>query len=56
MDYCDGEFVKSHDFFNGDEVRLQIIAYYDEVEICNPLGSHSGVQKLGKCLPSLTCS
>lgn len=27
---------------------LQIIAYFDEIEVCNPLGSRSGVHKLGK--------
>ena len=26
---------------------LQLIFYYDDVEICNPLGSKRSVQKLG---------
>ena len=26
--------------FSQDPHALQIIAYYDEVELCNPLGTH----------------
>ena len=27
-----------------------LILYFDELEVCNPLGSHSGVHKLGKSI------
>lgn len=34
-------------FFKNNPHSLQVIAYYDEVETCNPLGSSSGKYKLG---------
>ena len=46
-DYCDGELFRTHNLFSIHCNALQIIAYFDEVEVCNPLGSHSGLQKLG---------
>ena len=46
-DFCDGERYKNHPLFSKDASALQIIAYYDEVEICNPLGSHVKQHKLG---------
>ena len=46
-DFCDGELFKSHVLFSKDPKALQIIAYYDELEVCNPLGSHVKVHKLG---------
>lgn len=44
-----------------DHPFLQVIAYFDEVEVCNPLGSRMKTHKLGKfryCkfLPLLTYS
>lgn len=47
-DFCDGSLFKSHPLFQCDPLALQLITYYDEVEVCNPLGSHRGVNKLGK--------
>ena len=41
---------KSHPLFKEDPLALQIIAYYDDVEVCNPLGSHRGINKLGKMI------
>ncbi len=26
---------------------LQLVAYFDEVEVCNPLAGHAGIHKLG---------
>lgn len=49
-DYCDGELFKSHELFGCHESAIQIIMYFDEVEICNPLGGHNGIHKLGKCM------
>lgn len=48
-DYCDAELYKSISLFNDDSIEhpLQIIMYYDDVEICNPLGGQAGVHKLG---------
>ncbi len=44
-DMCDGSVFKEHPVFKGDN----IIAYYDEIELCNPLGSSTKKHKLG-CL------
>ena len=38
-DFCDGEVVKNHPLFSTDPQALQIVAYYDELEVCNPLGT-----------------
>ena len=46
-DLSDGEIYKNHELFSNSTNSLQIVAYYDEVETCNPLGSYSGKHKLG---------
>lgn len=46
-DFCDGTTFANHSLFSQDPCALQIVAYYDEVEICNPLGSHIKQHKLG---------
>ena len=46
-DISDGKVFKNHPFFKNHPKGLQIIAYYDEVETCNPLGSSSRKFKLG---------
>lgn len=46
-DFCDGSMYREHPVFSTDQHALQIIAYYDEVEMCNPLGSHVKKHKLG---------
>lgn len=46
-DFCDGSIFREHPIFSTDPNALQIIAYYDEVEMCNPLGSHVKKHKLG---------
>ncbi len=46
-DLCDGSLFHEHPLFSKDPYGLQIIAYYDEVEMCNPLGSHIKKHKLG---------
>lgn len=51
-DYCDGAMYKTHSLFSvGSEIPpLEIMAYYDDVEVCNPLGSRAKKHKLGmKC-------
>ncbi|KAM3583191.1 uncharacterized protein V6R79_011079 [Siganus canaliculatus] len=45
-DIIDGELMKSHPLFSAQPSALQIIIYSDEIEICNPLGSHASKNKL----------
>ena len=47
-DYRDGQLFKEHPLFSNDNQALQLIIYFDEVEVANPLGAHRGVHKLGK--------
>ena len=47
-DYCDGLQFKTHALFSSEPHSLQIMLYFDEVEICNPLGSSSKIHKIGK--------
>lgn len=51
-DYCGAELCKSIPLFNGttSDNSLQIIMYFDESEICNPLGGQAGIYKLGNFL------
>ena len=46
-DYCDGEQFKAHPLFTKDPCALQIQLYYDNFEICNPLGANVKKHKLG---------
>ena len=46
-DYCDGSIFQEHSLF---AVGLQILLYYDELEICNPLGTKVKIHKLGTLL------
>ncbi len=36
-DFCDGTFVQNHELFSNDDTALQILLYYDDVNLCNPL-------------------
>ena len=47
-DYCDGEQFKQHELFQEDPCALQIRLYYDDLEICNALGSKTKKHKLGR--------
>ena len=57
-DYCDGLMFKSHPLFSShfDYPSLEIILYYDGVEVCNPLGSRAKKHKLGKITNNYTKS
>ena len=33
-DYCDGTIYQSHDLFSTVPSSLEILAYYDDVEVC----------------------
>ena len=48
-DYCDRSFCKNHPLFSDDDTALQIVAYFDELEVTNPIGSYVNIHKLG-CL------
>lgn len=54
-DFCDGEHFKSHPLFSTNPTSLQIIAYYDELEVVNPIGSYIAKHKLG-CLFFTLCN
>ena len=49
QDFCDGSAFKNHLLFSKDPEALQIIAYFDELEVTNPIGSYVHTHKLG-CL------
>ena len=46
-DYCDGEAFASHTIVSSDETAIQIQLYYDDIDVCNPIGSKSVIHKLG---------
>lgn len=46
-DYCDSIAAQSHPLFGQDKKSLQILLYFNEVELCNPLGSSRKIHKLG---------
>ena len=47
--YCDEAIYKTHNLYseNTRNPSLEIMAYYDDVEVCNPLGSRDKMHKLG---------
>ena len=61
-DLCDGTAYKEHPLFSKDETALQIMLYYDDLEVANPIGSRSTKHKLGKqelcihCMCLYACS
>ena len=48
-DYRDGCVCKNHPLIGNDNKALQIVAYFDELEVTNPIGSYVKTHKLG-CL------
>lgn len=46
-DICDGSIYKDHTIFQQDPKGLQLMLYFDDVEICNPLGKGAGTHKVG---------
>ena len=46
-DYCDGSAYGTHPLFSQTFPSLEIMLYYDDVEVCNPLGSRAKTHKLG---------
>ena len=49
-DFCDGSDFKNHPLFSQDKKCLQLMLYYDDVEVCNPLGSKVKLHKLGRLI------
>lgn len=45
--FLDGDFVNHHPFFSRYPQALRLQVYYDELETTNPLGSKTGIHKLG---------
>ena len=46
-DLCDGDGFWQHSLFSASTNSLQILFYYDDVEVCNPLQSSRLKHKLG---------
>lgn len=46
-DFCDGNAFKKHMLYSKDPQALQIQLYYDDIDVCNPIGSKSVIHKLG---------
>ncbi len=46
-DYCDAKRYREHPLFSLNHSALQLIIYYDELELCNPLGSRRKIHKIG---------
>jgi len=46
-DYSDGEAFATHPLFSVHTRALQIFLYYDELELCNALGSKVKIHKIG---------
>ena len=46
-DYSDGSQFKEHLLYKDHPEALQIHLYFDELEVCNPLGSRALKHKLG---------
>ena len=46
-DYCDASACCTHPLFSIQPRALQIMLYYDDVEVCNPIGSRAKIHKLG---------
>ena len=45
-DVCDSELFQKYPSFQQHENALQLLVYFDEIEVCNPLAGHAGVHKL----------
>ena len=39
-DVCDSKCLREHPLFSTDPLALPLIMFYDELELCNPLGTH----------------
>lgn len=46
-DYCDGSEFHGHASFAHEPKALQLMLYFDELEVCNPLGTKTNTHKSG---------
>ena len=46
-DFCDSVQAKTHPLFSNDKTALQLLLFYDELEVCNPIGSSRKKHKIG---------
>ena len=46
MDFCDGDYLQRHPVFKRNKHALQIILYTGDLEIVNPLGTHTRKHKV----------
>lgn len=46
-DYCDASFIRNDPYLQDNENALELVLYFDEVEVCDALASHRGERKLG---------
>ena len=49
-DFCDAEAYEEHPLFSKCDTALEIMFYYDDVDVCNPIGSRTKIHKLGKLM------
>ena len=49
-DFCDSKHASSHALWGSETHALQIFLYFDELELCNPLGACRKMHKLGMYL------
>ena len=54
-DYCDGKRFHENQLFSTNPVALQLMLYYDELELCNPLGSRRKKHKIGMLYTKEVC-
>ena len=57
QDICDGTIFNDNPMLHDDERALQIIGYYDEFTLTNPLMSRAKQHKIGSvCMNTCACS
>ena len=47
QDFCDGSTFNNHLLFTTDCNAFQIHLHYDDLELCNLLGSKASIHKIG---------
>jgi len=45
--FVDGQHYRNNAFYHDCDLVLRLLLYYDELEIANPLGSKTGIHKIG---------
>lgn len=47
IDICDGDIFKCHPILSNNDIILQMLAYYDEFTVANPLSPRAKKLKIG---------